>query len=521
MLFKFKKIITQLVLISAIIEITFFFSIEILWATFILVFGWIIIKDFVLTQKNLKQYPITFFMFFGVALFHYAFPIPLTLLELKPVNYNLQCSNLTFLHHGLIILILVITHFIYRQSSLKFNPFREILKKTSFYKIVDDKLIWITSILALIFSIYIYLIFGVWENFTKKNFFITLFQPISIFLWMPVIIPFYKVRNIESKLSFKTKIFIILYSIIVIIISIISNWRTMLFSGIILFICMFLVGLLLGKYSIKSKLNSKNISLIIILILLILGPIIDLGIAMIITRQTRYETNSSKFLENTIQVYQNKELLKKVKNQFGENSKSYYSIKRWNEDYLENYFFNRYSNLKISDNCIYYAQKIGYNNLEMKKILKEELISFIPSFITAYLNLESNLRKEEHQSSITDNLYSLSIKNDSVKGSSIIGSLPGVGLSIFGYWYLIVIIPIFYIIFFMFDSYAFIVNNKVFFSYYFFTIIVLTFNFFNDRHVFNFELRWILRNYFESIIFFLLFTSVSRFILKIFYSKQR
>jgi hypothetical protein len=188
-----------------------------------------------------------------------------------------------------------------------------------------------------------------------------------------------------------------------------------------------------------------------------------------------------------------------------------YSINRWNEEYLNNYVFNRYCNLKISDNCIYYANKIGFANDKMQDVLLNDIIGYVPGFVQRGLKITTNNNKDEIKASITDNLYSLAIDDTTVKGSAIIGSMPGLGLSIFGYWYLMIIIPIFVIMFTMFDSFAILLkNNTVHFSYFFFTLIVTVFNYFNDRHIYNFELRWIFRNYVESILIFLIVFKIVR-----------
>ena len=521
MLNKIKNRITNFLIFSSLIEVIFFFSFNTLWATFILLFGWFLLKEFILTNRVILKYPVSFLMLFGLSLFHFVFPIPLTLIEFKPVTYNLLMPFETFLHHGLFVSIIVFTHTIYQKITQRSNPLRLILKSTSFYEKPSNTIIWITSIIALLFSFYFYLVYGAWEKYTEKNILITIGQSLTIFLWMPVIIPFYKIRNIEFKLTTKTKYFIILYSLLVVAVAIASNWRTILYSGIIIFISMYLIGTLYGYYRFKNNLSSSKIIGIAISIYIFLGPIMDLGVAMVITRQTRYSTNSSDFLQNTLDIYNDKEQLHKFREIITNNGNSHFSINRWDEDYLDNYFFNRYCNLKISDNCIYYADKIGHSNPKMQDVLVDQMSSYVPSVIANSVGIESKTRKEEYQSSITDNLYSLAIHDTSVKGSAIIGSMPGVGLSIFGYWYLLVIIPIFLLIFMMFDSFAYVANNRVYFSYYFFTLIVIVFNFFNDRHVYNFELRWILRNYVESIILFLLLFTILRKIEKIFLQKNR
>jgi hypothetical protein len=519
MLEKIKKNLSAILIFSSILEVIFFFSLENIWAVTVLLIGWYVLKENILTKKNMNQFPISFLMCFGLALFHYILPIPLTLLEFKPVTFNLLLPFETFLHHLLFILVIVMTHFIYRRAVKNKNPLRNILSKTIFYIPPSNRLIIITGIIGLSFSFYFYFIYGAWENYGEKNIILTLLQPVTLFLWMPIIIPFFKVRGINGKLTLNMKYFIIIYSLLVIVISIISNWRTILYYGIMIFISLYFIGVLYEYYNVKRLFKTKTIILILVLFYFISGPLMDLGVAMVITRQSRYSTISSDFLKTTLEIYNDKEALYKFSTTMVQNDKAQYIIKSWDEHYLNNYFFNRYCNLKISDNCLYYANKIGFANTDMQNVLIDQILTFIPGGIANMLEIKTSARKEEYRSSITDNLYSMAIRDSNVKGSAIIGSIPGVGLSIFGYWYLIVIMPIFIIIFTMFDSFAYVFKNKVHFSYYFFTMVIIIINYFNDRHVYTFEFRWIFRNYIESIILFLIIYQIARMIEKLHINK--
>lgn len=504
-----KKRISLLLIFLSIIELLLFFSLEVVWAIIIILFGWFLLCNTVLKEDVKYRYPITFFMFLGLALIHYILPLPLTLLEFKPVTYNLKVPFETFFHQLLFLLTLVITHHFYRRIFIK-NPFRTFLQFTSFYKAPSNLIIWMTGMMGLGFSFYYYFVYGGWENYGQQSLWLTLGQFLVMFIWMPVVIPFYKVRNINGILSNKTRVLLILYSVLVIFIAIVSNWRTILFSGIATFVAMYFIGYLHGHYTLRKLLTFKKLLILFLSIFLISGPVMDLALAMLITRQTRYSTNSEDFLQETLRTFQNKKILENLKDEIKTVDNKTYLTNRWDEKYLENFFLNRFVNLKISDNSIYYANQIGYANENMQQVLWDQIISFVPGFIAQILSIESNAANEPIQSSITDNLYSLAIHDSTVKGSGVIGSMPGVGLSLFGFWYLIIIIPIFIIIFAMFDSFALLSNGKVIFSYFFFTIIVIAFNFFNDRHVFNFELKWIFRRYLESIILFLIIFSITR-----------
>ena len=515
MLNKIKRILTQLLMISTLIEIFIYPDFKVLWAVLVIQVGWFLINNLIITPHNLLRYPVTFLMFFGLGFFHFILPIPLTLIELKPVTFNLILPFETFLHHLLFTISLVLTFLIYKAFMANGNPLIAILKRTNFYQPPSNREIWQTSIIAAAFSFYFYIVYGAWENTTERSLMMTLGQTMAIFLWMPMIIPFYKIRQISQHSSKRTNFFIIGYFFLIVVLSIVSNWRTILYMGIFIFVALYFIGIMYGHYSFSKLFTWKRFVILSFIIYIISGPIMNLGVAMIVTRQTRYYTNSTEFFRNTIDVYENTTVLEQFEKGIVKKEKGTLSQNTWDEEYLNNYLLNRFCNLKISDNCIYYANKTGYANPKMQEVLNKQVIEFIPSFFRKYLDIKSE--NEEIKSSITDNLYSIAINDASVKGSAIIGSMPGVGLSIFGYWYLLIIIPIFFIIFAMFDSFAIVVKDKVYFSYFFFTILITALNFFNDRHVFQFELRWILRNYLESIIIFLFVMGTLRFFNKLWF----
>jgi len=124
-LYKFKVNASIVIVISALFETIFFFSLENLFASLVLLLGWFLLITITLTKHNLKYYPVSFMMLIGMAIFHYLLPLPLTLLELKPVTFNMRVPLLTFSHHLLFVLVIVLTHKIYTKTSNRKNIFRK------------------------------------------------------------------------------------------------------------------------------------------------------------------------------------------------------------------------------------------------------------------------------------------------------------------------------------------------------------------------------------------------------------
>lgn len=461
----------------------------------------------------MQTYPVSFLMIFGLAMFHYVLPIPLTLIEFKPVTYNLEVPFETFFHHFLFVTVIVLTHRVYTKISDGKNIFRRILKKTDFYCTPSIRLIWISGIIGLFSSFYLYFVRGIWQqDVTDRNLIYYIATFFTGFVWMPLIILFSKFRN--ENYSIKSKIVpILIYSIFVFIMAIASNWRTIIFTGIILVISLLFAGVLSNYYRIREIISTKKVAIITIVIFIGLGPLIDLSYAMVIARHDRTKLSAIDFLDKTISIYNDKRTIeeaKKLASVVSDNGN--FTIKNWDEKYLNNIVMNRFVNLKISDNCLYYAKRIGYQNPIMQNELKNQIVAMLPNALLGIFNIDYSKKIETASYSIGDFLYSQAIKDNQVKGSAVISSMPGVGMAIWGYWYLLLLFPIFLLIFAMFDSFVNEKNGRIVYSYLFFIMLVSTINYFNDRHVYTYEFRFIIRTYFESVIIFLIQMKIFRFI---------
>ncbi len=502
----FKSKASQLLLISILFEIIFFFSFENIIGSVSLLAGWFLLSTMLLTPYNLQNYPVSFLMILGMSVFQYLLPLPFTLFEFKPVTFNLRIPVITFFHHLMFAIAITATHKCYTGFTRRKNIFRIILRKTIFYNTPTDRIIWVTSLLGLFSSFYSYFIMGIWDMETADR--SPLYYVMTIlsgYIWMPLIILSPKYRQIQPERPSKTIKYVVAYSIFVFFVAIASNWRTVLFSGIFIVVGLFCYSLLLQQFTLRSVISPKKLILIVAAFIVITGPMVDIAQAMVIVRGERTELSAVDFLSRTIDTYNNKSELNAAKNEtlLAINNNPFYSYE-WNESYLSNIILNRLVNLKISDNCLYYANEIGYQNEQMQAEMLQQTIAFMPNVILSFFNVDIGGKIYAANYSIGDYLYGLAINSSSQLGSAIISSMPGVGMAIFGYWYILLIFPLFFIIFLMFDSLVDLKNENIVFSYLFFLLFTIIINYFNDRHVFVYEFRFVLRTYFETVLIFLI-----------------
>lgn len=133
----------------------------------------------------------------------------------------------------------------------------------------------------------------------------------------------------------------------------------------------------------------------------------------------------------------------------------------WDEEYLSNHILNRFCSLKILDETLFHADRVGFNNPIMRETLHEKVIDSFPGIIKKFLKVEDD--KTLRQYSLTDKLYSLSVSGAGLGGVKI-GTLQGLGLSLWGWGYLLVLIPIYLVLFYLLDATVLFYKGRIKFS---------------------------------------------------------
>jgi hypothetical protein len=502
----YKRYGSVLIGVSAVLHNAIYPGIETLFITSVLIYGWWITTTFSITLENLNRHTVSTVMIAGMSLFHFLLPMPLLLLDGHALTFNLRVPIQTFLHHGLFVTTIVATHIFYTWAAAGNNPFRNALAGFGFYNQPSNKVIWMTSYAGLAATFYNYFIFGANSaEFSDRSPLFYLSSILAQYIWMPVIILLSRFRGEAQNEDKNQYPHIAIYFAVVVLVALSSNMRTLLFSGIATIGSLAFIGFLLGIYKSNHIFTTKRVVGALIAILLLSGPVVDLGYAMIAVRGERANISAGELIDKTIDIYNDKTALTAFKSSVqNENSGGASNILSWDEKYLDNIIANRYVNFKIADNSIFYANQIGYQSQIMQDEIVAQTFALLPNIVLSAFNYDLNKKADTANYSIGDYLYSTATSNPNVLGSFVISSMPGVGLSIFGYWYLLAVAAIFVVIFAMFDSFATRHGGRVYFSYYFYVMVVLTLNYFNDRHVYTFEFRYILRTYLESTVLFLL-----------------
>ena len=492
----------------SLIEFVFFPSLEILYAIIVSIIGCVICRKIVFTSYNLLHYPvstlaITFYVFFFMVM-----PMPATLLELKPVSYNLYDVVNTYTNLLTLEVALIVTHLLYKLIVGNKNFIRTIFYKTNFFACFTSSELWTIILISLL--LYIYRIWnqGLYDEYARNTatslptelyilnlLFGESYQLVSIFY-------FRKFGIIKQPYIIKNWA-IILIAVLSLIVGIASNMRT---ASVLVFantFFLFIVYVIYVQFNYQAYFKPKILISVIILVYFFFGPFMDISKAMLVNRGDRYGVSGAEMLSTTLDTYsqiQNED----ASLRFIEDNPNKKDI-IWDEEYLSNDILNRFCSIKILDETLFHAQRIGYANAEMRQELLLKLFDSFPSIVKSWLGITIPDNFRMH--SLTDKLYNLSVHSYSPftpMGGVKVGTLQGLGLALFGYWYLILIIPVFIIIFFLLDATVCFKDGRIRFSLWFFANIILCCYYFSDRHYYSYELRFIMRTYIESVVFYLI-----------------
>jgi hypothetical protein len=496
------KFLIKILSVISFLELVLFPAWETLYAIFIVFLCVIIHKKTIFNSYNLIYYPASTIAISFYILFFVVLPMPATLIEFKPVTYNLHSTVDTFSNILILELLLILIHFIYRKLSKRKNIIRNILVKFNFYTKVSSNELWILIIASALLWAYIILRYGLYtEESTNTStqlpgylYILNLLLSGYSYCLFIFLMPNYNIIKTPYKVN-KTKIIII--TAILFLIGIATNMRTASVMVIANGFFLFIVYNLYYPIDYKKYLKPKTVIISIVLIYFFTGPFMDISKAMLDTREHRAGKSGIEMIEMTFNSLQDNDKKK-------QNKKLKESGIIWDEEYLDNDILNRFCSIKILDETLFHAQRAGYANPIMQEHLKIKMIDFIPGIIKKTFNIKTF--EETRHYSLTDVLYSLSINSPSARGGVKIGTLQGLGLAIFGYWYFLVLIPIFIIIFYFIDAgtlfnYS---EKKIYFSLWFLINIISICYYFSDRHYYEYEFRYIFRTFFESIIFFLI-----------------
>lgn len=434
-------------------------SINIVSSSIVLISS-IIAAVYIFNVKTLLIYPISSLMILGYSLYYFFFPPIATLLEHKPVINNLILPVTTVLHSSIGLLTLIISHILYQKLFI-FVKLKSILRllytKFGIYDPLNFSQLLTISLITLL-SQCLSILF---KSSNSESFFIKFLDGINYFIFLPYILIAPKLIKIKAKKTEKEKLFLICFSLTILVIGMIVNGRSFIFIGyanlLILYFYLSVYGKVLHKI---TRRNVIKLAALAVLFILLIGPATKLAISMALARSIRDDATPIEIVMETYYRYKSIDNLSEVIQNFED---LHFEQDTWDEHYVNNPFFARLCNLKYADNIFVINESLSSEDKELAKNQEiDKTYAILPLPILKLFKIQVN-KEEVTSGSMGDYLFFLTGGIDKAEGSRT-GSLIGTSFIVFGWLYPLFLAILTISVFIIGDSFIIFKDNILSFS---------------------------------------------------------
>ncbi len=396
--------------------------------TFLAIAGGIIGTVCFLRQNLLAAYPISTSMMLGYVSYYFLLPPLATVLEGKPLTYNLDHPELVLFHALVSLLLLICAHTFYRNwhplKGLRWFISRKIYQPFGFFRPPTNlHLLVMGSIGLMAMGVEVFIV-GVYQG-EAVGIINKLMQGLYPLAYLPYVIMVRKLIDQDSGFDRKWLLILFGYTILIAIVSLGRNSRAALYMGFASIILAYFYGMVIGFY----KVNLGRLLVTLLVVIATSGPITDLAISIVVIRGTRTDISARDLVLETIKVFQDKKTLKLYRTYAAQIGSA------WDEGYVENPFMARLSNLKYADNSINFALSMSGSTREyMREIEIQRIWANFPRPLIETLGLPVDKDFIGAGSSGDFMLYAVT-GYTYVLGGYRTGSIFGNGYALFGWLY--------------------------------------------------------------------------------------
>lgn len=493
----FKKTRTwgdRFLILFCILEMLFYFSLWNIMGCIMTIISWLIFSRIFLKREIVVLHPFSFLVFLSMSLYR-ILPLFATLLEGKPISYKFENAIETFTLETFLYIVSALAFYLTIKQKPKNNFIQRFLLKLHFYTPPTSRILWLLGGIGIIIKLIFASIGKIETGDVLGKFFITF----AFFQYSPLILLFPNLYNPFSNIVFQKNKKVIFYVFFLILLSFAGNSREALLEPIGTFILLYVLATL--KSPKVPKLISKKIIIGGIITAAFILPILtDISDAMLINRNIRSEVSSSELFSRTLDTFLDKEKLAKERKYRKEEEPIIANYKEgWTEEYLNNFAFNRYCNMRISDITLYHAHRTGYNNEKMQNDWGEQILSTFPSPILKFFGI--NIDKS-YIYSRGDLLFATSTYTTIFPGFRVTSHIAD-GLATFGYFYFLIQFILFFLQFKLLDCYLFYHKGNVIYSTYGLICIFDFLAMFRNANGCITEAGFIMRGFIQSCIIFI------------------
>lgn len=487
-----------IVIICIIIEMLIWPSINNFFGCLMTAISWFVFSKIGLNEQVIKEHTFAWLVFLSMSLYR-ILPLIATMIEGHSIGYNFVVPLSTYSGETLLYLISALAFYLSINSKSSLLFLKRILFHCNFYEHVSNKILWILGFLGLIGQIYVtinHIEYGDVLGKTIVGF--TFFQYAPILICFPILI-----GNNNTNQIVELKKSSILYLVLLVIFSFVRNSRGAMLEPIGTFVLLLFLAYINSPKHLRQSINKGYIIVGVLVAFFIIPILSDISLAMLYNRQFRNDISRTELFIRTFDTFRDHrkmEELRSLKEKKDIKVVKAEPSRTWSETYVNNFALNRYCNLKVADNTLYHAKKVGFANKQMFDDFWIEIAALLPTPILNYLSIEydKNIRYSRG-----DKLKALSFNRHPFVSYLVTSHLAD-GLVTFGYWYFPIEFLLFFVRFLFLDTFLFKYKGNI--NYSIFGLITIFSFLAMFRHAGGCcdSLGYIIRMYWQDIGLFLI-----------------
>lgn len=493
-----KRYGNVIIFVCVVLEMLIWPSINNFFGCLMTIISWTIFSRIGLNEQVIREHTFVWLVFLSMSLYR-ILPLIATLLEGHSIGYNFLVPLSTYCGETLLYLISALAYYLAINRKRTLPNLKNILYKFGFYEPANNKTLWILGMVGFFFKIYTtinYIEYGNVLGKTLAGFAFLQYAPILLFF--PNLM-----GNRQDNKVFVLNISCVIYILLLVFFSFATNQRMAMIEPIGTFALLLLLSYINSSKITRNAINRKLIIQGFIVVIFVVPIVNDISLAMLYNRQFRTNTNRKELLFKTLETLRDKERmeeLRSLKEKIEKKELKSDMSKTWSETYVSNFALNRYCNLKITDNTLYHARKVGFPNEKMNDAFWLDVVSVFPTPVLRFFGI--NYDKSDGYSR-GDRLKALSA-NRHPFFSLLVTSHLADGLLVFGYWYFLIEFILFYIRFLFLDTFLLKNNGEIHYSVFGLVTIFSFLAMFQHAGGGCDSLGYLLRWYWQDIILFLI-----------------
>lgn len=498
------------------LECIFFFSLENMAGCIMTIICTVIFTQFYLKEGTVLMHPFPFMMFLAMFLYRFL-PLPCTLLERKPISYGMEMPYMTFLLETMVFLVGCASFSIVKRKPVYTYGLRKWLNTFGCYGYLTSETIWSFGFVGTCCTILSYIRSGSAGALTSIISAFCEFRYMPILLFFPCLYKEGYDKEAENGIDF-SKWGAWAYLMFITLLNLGSNSRYALVTPFGIFALLFLMVAVKERVRTTEILKPGRLVVIILVISFSISFLQDVSDSMISVRNLRTNVSKTELIQYTIE-----NAFSSVTDGLVEEDKTVETYRNgWTEDYIDNAMLNRFANIRITDETLYYSSLLDQQSIsEIREDFYNRIICILPSPILNIVAPNAN-KTITNSTSRGDILrYYAGFGNSYTLGNLIVISHVADGLVQFDFFYFVIQWLLWIIVFNLLDTFSTSKNGEMVYSAWGLMSVFTFLGMFRNANGCFGDVGYILREYWQSAFIFCLAFLISKLIGSLFRKNVR